>query len=522
MKKSPTTRINNQHRDKQIWFCVRHDGLAKRSGWKTNARLADVPHLVQARQGDVVELNDLRAAEIVLPSDFHKKFQNLQRGVLGVEFYLHDKCSRFAPSYMIASNLSFARALERFIEESRATSEEFAQHGNIRVLTGDQFLVEIGRDSTTELTRGSTVVSETPEINENRSEDIARGIEHWLLNNLSNKSELPYKYWPSRGQESPADNAIRRFLGSLALARLAEYRNSARLREAARDNLRYNLTRYFQSIGGGLGAIVESTGAKLGSAAIAGLAILENFYHHEFTDELNMLAKGIRSLADRNNKFSTFFFPEERQGQNWNFYSGEALLFWAEAIRRNLPFAPSLTQCVATFRQCRRRHRRNRNPAFVPWHSQVCTLLYSITGKREFVNFLFEMNDWLLPMQQWEEVPVDMRGRFFSPNHRRDWGPPHAASTGVYCEGLADATSVAKQVGDSSRAKIYQRALERGLRSLRQLQFRDATDAFYISQKDRVMGALRTEVYDNSVRIDSVAHALIAVLKVLQPTTLSR
>ncbi len=31
------------------------------------------------------------------------------------------------------------------------------------------------------------------------------------------------------------------------------------------------------------------------------------------------------------------------------------------------------------------------------------------------------------------------------------------------------------------------------------------------------MGALRTEAYDNSVRIDSAAHALAAAIKVLKP-----
>ena len=271
--------------------------------------------------------------------------------------------------------------------------------------------------------------------------------------------------------------------------------------------MRYNLSRYFKTLADGRGAIVESTGAKLGGAAIAGLAILENHYSFEFNKELNMLAKGKRG-------FRTFFFPKERDGQNWNFYSGEALLFWAEAIRRKVSVAPSLERCVVTFRLCREWHRRNRNPAFVPWHTQACTALNAITKDREFTNFAFEMNDWLLPMQQWDDVASDMRGRFYDPRHP-DWGPPHAASTGVYCEGLADALALAHAYRDSARIEQYSTALSRGMRSLRQLQFRNSTDAFYVSRKDRVMGALRTEVYDNSVRIDSAAHALLAALKIL-------
>lgn len=33
------------------------------------------------------------------------------------------------------------------------------------------------------------------------------------------------------------------------------------------------------------------------------------------------------------------------------------------------------------------------------------------------------------------------------------------------------------------------------------------------------MGALRTDVYDNAVRVDSAAHALMAAIRILQPMT---
>ena len=125
------------------------------------------------------------------------------------------------------------------------------------------------------------------------------------------------------------------------------------------------------------------------------------------------------------------------------------------------------------------------------------------------------MNDWLLPMQQWDGLTEDLRGRFYDPR-RPDFGPPHAASTGAYLEGLADALSLARTLGDETRAAAYRTAIDRGLRSLRQLQFRDHRDAFYVSRRDRVLGALRTEAYDNAVRIDSAAHALAAAVKVLR------
>ena len=225
-----------------------------------------------------------------------------------------------------------------------------------------------------------------------------------------------------------------------------------------------------------------------------------------------MLTAGVNSLAHDELGFRTFFFPPGRDGQNWNFYSGEALLFWAEAMRQGIRGAPSPEQCRAAFLRCRDRHRRARNPAFIPWHTQACASLFEQTGHHPYADFVFEMNDWLLPMQQWDGLPGDLRGRFYDPL-RPHFGPPHAASTGAYLEGLADAADLARTQGYAGRAAAYDRTIERGLRSLRQLQFRSEEDAFYIRKRRRAMGALRVEAYDNTVRIDSAAHALAAALK---------
>ena len=499
------------------WFCLRRGAIAIRSGWIDNIPLVDLPRQVGARRGDVVETcvcDDLRP----VPRDrFSRVFYQRARGVTGIEISFRGRSERFAPTRMLAENLRFKRALDRILEEQGIAAEEFAAEGSLRAFSARQFLLPAEEHGEkVELHRGATLVAPEPAPRENRAADLADGIGRWMIRNLSPEGALPYKYWPSRGEESPADNAIRRFLATLSLARLGELRRNGELKQAAVLNLRYNLKRYFQDIGNGRGAIVEDTGAKLGAAALAALAILESPARAEFLAELTMLAAGVDALFDKEQGFRTFFFPPQRDGENWSFYSGEALLFWAEARRRNTPFAPALERCIEVFSRCRERHLRTRNPAFVPWHTQACASFYRQTGRREFADFLFEINDWLLPMQQWDGLAPDLRGRFYNPQ-RPDYGPPHAASTGAYLEGLADALSLARALGDSARASAYERAVQRGLRSLRQLQFRDWRDTFYIAKKTRVLGALRTEAYDNAVRVDSAAHALAAAVKILRP-----
>ena len=510
--------VDSRVRD-ATWFCVRRNGAAKRKGW-TSVPLSACANAVGAHSGDVVEVcvsTDYRPVPTARPL---RVFSNRVRGVVGMELTCGEEHLRLAPSHMIASNLGFDRAIERFLHRQNASIDDFAANGGLRAFSAKQFLIPCdGEAEQIELFRGATLVTPIPPGDAGRAaEALADGLAGWMLRNLSADGGLPYKYWPSRGEESPADNAIRRFLASLSLARLGALRGDAEIRDAARRNLRFNLTRYFRNIGGGRGAIVERTGAKLGAAALAALVILENPASAEFLPELTMLAAGVDSLADDEAGFRTFFFPPERDGDNWNFYSGEALLFWAEALRRGAAVAPSLERWAAAFGRCRERHYRSRNPAFVPWHTQACASMFEQTGRREYADFALEISDWLLPMQQWDEpadLPADLQGRFYNPRHP-EFGPPHAASTGAYLEGLADALALAHRIGDRTRADAYQRVIARGLRSLRQLQFRDWRDAFYVSKPHRVMGALRTEAYDNTIRVDSAAHALAAAVKLLR------
>ena len=465
----------------------------------------------------MVEVCVVENVRPVAQDKFSRAFRQRDRGLVGMEVAFRGKRVRLAPTHMLAANLRFDRALEAFLEQRGATADDFAADGSLRSFSARQYLLPGGGEgASVRLFRGGTVIAPTPSAGEDRAADLADGIGQWMIGNLSADGALPYKYWPSQGAESPADNAIRRFLATRSLAQLGELRGNAEMREAARRNLRFNLNRYFQDIGGGRGAIVERTGAKLGAAALAALTILESPARQEFLPQLTMLAAGVESMTDEERGFRTFFFPPERDGENWNFYSGEALLFWAEALRRGADCAPPLEQCTEAFARCCARHYEARNPAFVPWHTQACASLFAHSGRRAFADFALEITDWLLPMQQWDGLPTDLRGRFYNPK-RPEFGPPHAASTGAYLEGLADAVALTRAVGDHARAANYERAIRRGLRSLRQLQFRDERDAFYVSKKTRVMGALRTEVYDNAVRVDSAAHALTAAIKILQP-----
>jgi hypothetical protein len=141
-----------------------------------------------------------------------------------------------------------------------------------------------------------------------------------------------------------------------------------------------------------------------------------------------------------------------------------------------------------------------------------------MTHDDELRDFIFEMNDWLLKVEQPGDVvtSADEAGRFYDPLNR--FGPPHASSDGVYLEGLAEAYRIARTVHDTKRANRYRAAMMKGFRHVLQLQFADDTDMYYVpaEQKVHVRGGIRTTVYDNRIRCDNVQHNVIAMIKAIE------
>jgi hypothetical protein len=86
----------------------------------------------------------------------------------------------------------------------------------------------------------------------------------------------------------------------------------------------------------------------------------------------------------------------------------------------------------------------------------------------------------------------------------------------VYLEGLIDAFALARSIGDTKHQEKYRRAIVYGLRSSMQLQFQDDIDMFYVSNRRRLRGGIRTTVYDNAIRVDNVQHVLMGVQKILR------
>lgn len=452
-------------------------------------------------------------------ADFYsdrRPFTNIHRGVRGMELKYSNTVKRWSPTQLLAGNISFENALKRF-EKSQGLSRNETTSASItmRLFEGEQFLVRTkGKPTVKPMFRGNTMVT-TEMVTQESVKTLAQTMTVWMEQQLDSRGRMHYHYFPSRGEQSKNNNMIRQYMASLCLARLLPTEFASQdLEEKLFQNLNYNFQTYYHQ-NGALGLIEYREKVKLGAVALAALAIWESPFRQQHGRRLDSLTATVAHLHQKTGAFRTFYKPAERN-DNQNFYPGEALLYWAIRYKES-PDPALLRMFMRSFHYYRAWHQdpKNRNPAFIPWHTQAYYLMWQQTKVPALAEFIFEMNDWVLSLQQSHDLAYeDIEGRFYDPG-RPDYGPPHASSTGVYLEGLVDAFALARDQHDEKRKRAYQQAIVKALRSVMQLQFADDVDMYYVSKRKPVKGGLRTTLYDNRIRVDNVQHNLMAILKIL-------
>jgi hypothetical protein len=507
-----------------VYVALRDDGRRVAEAWREDgdphralaAALGDARDVLGAdvaARVDVVEAVIGRSEHPVEIVDARPRADNAQRGIVGLSMDAPDGQRLHAgPTEMIAENTSFDRVVERWLEDGELHEATIAM-ADAELFAATQFLVDLTTGQVRRLIRANEVVA-LASVNRETTEQLADGMAGWLFNQLDVSGQLTYEYWPSRGEASSQNNMIRQWMGTLAMTRVAVGRGDETLQRRAARNVEFNLDDSY-SIRDGLGMIADPDGdVKLGAVALAALAISQHPDRARFGEQEAALRRTVDHLWQADGSFRTFLVPADRN-DNQNFYPGEALLLWASTLEDEAD-PDLLRRFMQSFEFYRAWHRQNPNPAFVPWHTMAYERVWRVTRDERLRDFVFEMNDWLVDLQQWDDAPYpDMAGRFYDPD-RPDYGPPHASSDGVYMEGLIAAYRLAEAVGDEDRADAYRVALIGGLRHLMQLQFADEVDLFYVSRPERVAGGIRTTEYDNRIRVDNVQHGLMAVLDILE------
>ncbi|MBC8470736.1 MAG: hypothetical protein H8D56_14785 [Planctomycetes bacterium] len=509
-----------------IYIALRSKGLRLIDTWQTDMSLSETlvravnnaKQTLNAEQIDNIDTLEIDLChsfrELYTSNDRQQSLTNIHRGIRGYELSYGSKIERAAPTYAIATNRSNQRLLELFQEKYKLTDAQMQNEVRYRTFEGVQVLVYLGKTKAVLTDRGNTFVPLSEVTQENTRKTAETAIK-WMFNNVHQDGRFTYKYWPSVGAESQTKNMIRLWMATTALGKVAAKSNDPKLWNIIERNIDYNLQQFYREEGQ-YGLIEWEGKVKLGALSIATMAIVEHPKRSKWARQEAAIRRTIDSLWKSDGSFNTFYKPKDRN-DNQNFYPGEALLLWSILYEEKRD-EKLLQRFMKSFEYYSKWHLgTNRNPAFIPWHTQAYYTVWKQTRNERLRKFIFQMNDWLLSVQQLEDNVVyrDTAGRFYDPT--RPFGPPHSSSTGVYLEGLIDAFQLARQTGDNKRTNAYRIAILRGLRSVMQLQFTDDIDMFYISESKRkyARGGIRTTVYDNQIRCDNVQHNLMAILKIL-------
>ncbi len=493
-------------------------------------------------------------------------------GIRGLELSYGDHYERVPPTKMLAAGQRFGAVAKPFFKKAGVSHQEFAEGGGkARVFESHQIIVRLPSGDGVKLLRGNVYVEPSEVTRENTQATVDLMID-WMFTHLHEDGRMTYLWEPTLSREKPDDNnMIRQWMATNALIKVAEQRDDPQLWARIAKNIDYNLEHFYEQ-SGELGLIKYRGKVKLGALSLAAMAIVNHPDRARWQTQEHGLRRTIAGLWHEEGIFDCYYPPRggsDRNGNVQNFYPGETLLLWAQLYRESRD-PELLRRFVESYEYYRDWHldpsdRKRRRPSFIPWHTQANFILWEallaeppsegegegegaepdageapkpsegeapaltpegwpvgttpaepvVIKPEDIAAYVFEMNDWLIDkMEVWEESAFDdEKGRFHS--RKVDYGSPHASATGVYIEGMIDAYEIAKRTGDQKRQARYALALSRAIRSVMQLQFVDDVDMYYVTDRERTKGGLRTTVIRPEIRVDNVQHVLMGVLKVL-------
>jgi hypothetical protein len=353
------------------------------------------------------------------------------------------------------------------------------------------------------------------------TESIRLGGE-WFLNAQRWDGSQEYMWFVNGSKYSTSsNNMIRQWMATLCLNELGRFFVDDKYHEASRRNLAFNMQHYYREAPElGLGFIYFRSKCKLGSAAFAVRSLLHIDHSKEYDHHLQALRKFLFHMFQDDGSFRSIYYPDRKEKFSKSdeflqrYYSGEGLVALMELFTRKGD-REAQEAVEKAFAYHRDYFNKDKHPASIPWLTQAYGRAHSIKPNKEYADFVFQMSDFIQSIQNMEKSPPDHYGRFSAPKWSKTYGPPFAASTGVYLEGLVDAYKLAKTLGDKPRTEKYRIGIILACRSLMQLQFRD-DNLFFVKDALRTRGGVRGNVMSTIIRMDNTQHAIQGMMRAVQ------
>ena len=432
----------------------------------------------------------------------------LEPGVHGLTLTYGDQLrSSVCPTELFTSDMVLYDALRKVAQQLTNQQETVGGIKLARFRTVHWYQPP-GSTQIVSLQRGLIVLP--PETVSRKQLDAAlESLGDYLIYRQQRTGRFSYQYEPALDVYSYSDNPVRQAGATLALATYARHQGTRAVVEAADRSLKYHLQRLtdFPRVDGAAFIATEDGSNKLGVTALISMALAEHPDAERYAATRARLVKGILTLQRPSGMFLTAF-PPVVEVASQDYFPGEALLALARAYEHN-PQAEILTAFDRALDFYRSYFEDNPSPAFVPWQVQAFAAMARHTQRRDYVDYVFALTDWLAQRQltrdncAWPELWGGIAA--YQPNRA-------GVATASYLEAFTDALQLARDMKDEQRAERYEQVVRSAARFVMQLQVRPEEAYFVRSQQDAV-GGIRTSLALNLLRIDHCQHALVALLK---------
>jgi len=435
----------------------------------------------------------------------------IEPGVHGIVLLGPDARHRVAPSDVFTSGRTVADILREWAQTTQGDPSKVFKTALMRFRTAHWY--QVGTDSeVVSLQRGLELVPPQAVSAEGLDEAIGRLADYMVYRQLGS-GLFTYQYEPAEDRYSKENNLVRQVGATAAMAKYAAWSQKSAPLAAADAGIRFHLQGIVDipdvlpDIGDAAFIATSDEQNKLGLTALLCIALAEHPQPQRYAKVRGKLINGMLWLQRPSGMFITAF-PPARKVDAQDYFPGEALL----AMAMHYTLQPSAKILEAFDRSIDFYHgyfADKPSPAFVPWQVQAYALMAQHGKRKDYLDFVFKLTDWLADEQlapdncPWKEL----WGGIASYQDGRA-----GVATAAYLEGFADALVLARETGDTERTARYEELVRGAARFVMQLQIRPKEAYFIRSPQDAVWG-IRTAPALNLLRIDHCQHALIGLIK---------
>jgi orotate phosphoribosyltransferase/AMMECR1 domain-containing protein len=358
------------------------------------------------------------------------------------------------------------------------------------------------RNNTWCIKHGNVAHREKPVTYESIVENVKALSDH--ITHQIRLSPLPdYGFWPAQNEKEPNGTATRLILGLSALYDAGQFLNKALYKNKAKAGLAY-CCKFIHKTSEGIKLYVPGQEESFGSECLLLLALAKpGRLALASAKALGILLEQMESFLHPDGSISGLA-PGKQIGTDHDIFPGAVLLTAAEYCSQAKD-NHLLKHVEKHFRWYQRRFRLLHPWGMVWWQMQAWSSIYNLTGIKRYADFVFEIADWALDRQ------LDLNGAFLVDTVK--YGPGfHSACV---MEGVADAWSLALQLGDRKRSVLLENSWKKGMEFMNGLMVREE-DTYFMQAPSAAIGGVRESLVSNYLRIDFAGHHLTACTKGLK------